>query len=333
MTRYGYLGVHLFFVISGFVILSSAWGRPVGSFAASRVSRLYPAFWAAVLLTATLRYLWPSFEARSPGEVLVNLTMLQDLFGVPRVDGVYWTLWVELQFYLLIAVFMRAGITTKRVLAVAATAPAFTVPATLVFPDLIRTFTVIEWLPLFCAGMVVYLMHRGGSSRLAWLALAIDVAAAALTSVVNTTSAIDQVASGARTSSAVVACGVVLCVALVAGATLVPRVARVDSRFLTRAGLLTYPLYLTHEYTGWASIEVLATHLRPIPALVLSVGVCLVVAGLVHLIAERSVQKPMRRYLERTLGAPRTSAAPAPGLRRDAYQAASVAGASAGCGG
>ncbi|MDM8083327.1 acyltransferase [Cellulomonas cellasea] len=312
VTRYGYLGVHLFFVISGFVILSSAWGRPVGSFAASRVSRLYPAFWAAVLLTATLRYLWPSFEARSPAEVLVNLTMLQDLFGVPRVDGVYWTLWVELQFYLVVAVFMRIGITAPRVLAFAAAAPLLTVPATLAVPALSRTFTLVEWLPLFCAGMVVYLMRRDGPSRLAWSALGVDVGAAVLLSVVNTTSAIDQVASGMRTSPTVVALGVVACVALVAGATLIPRMAQVDSRLLTRAGLLTYPLYLTHEYTGWASIEALSSYLDPYPALLLSIGVCVLVAVLVHLVVERRVQQPMRRYLEWRLRAPQTSAALAP---------------------
>lgn len=312
VTRYGYLGVHLFFAISGFVILASAWGRPVGSFAASRLSRLYPAFWAAVLVTATLRYLWPGFDARSPSEVLVNLTMLQDLFGVPRVDGVYWTLWVELQFYLLIGLFMRVGITGARVLGFAALVPVVTVPATLLLPDLVRTFTLIEWLPLFCAGMVVHLMHRHGPSRLAWLVLAVDVAASAWASAARTAGAIDRVASGPATSPMLMALGVVACVGLVAGATLIPRVARVDSRALTRAGLLTYPLYLTHEYIGWASIEVLSSRLAPYLALLVAVGVCVLVAVLVHLLAERPVQQPMRRWLEARLGPSQASPGMAP---------------------
>lgn len=54
VTAYGAMGVQLFFIISGFVILMSAHGRPVGQFAASRISRLFPAYWTAVLLTAFL---------------------------------------------------------------------------------------------------------------------------------------------------------------------------------------------------------------------------------------------------------------------------------------
>jgi len=44
VTVYGFLGVELFFLISGFVICMSAWGRPLGAYFTSRVSRLYPAY-------------------------------------------------------------------------------------------------------------------------------------------------------------------------------------------------------------------------------------------------------------------------------------------------
>lgn len=54
LSGYGALGVQLFFIISGFVILMSAQGRSVGQFVASRVARLFPAYWVAVLATAAL---------------------------------------------------------------------------------------------------------------------------------------------------------------------------------------------------------------------------------------------------------------------------------------
>ncbi len=53
-ARYGWLGVEVFFLISGFVICMSTWGRSLGDFVVSRVSRIYPAYWVAVLLTAAV---------------------------------------------------------------------------------------------------------------------------------------------------------------------------------------------------------------------------------------------------------------------------------------
>lgn len=301
VSRYGYLGVHLFFVISGFVILTSAWRRSGGAFVASRVSRLYPAYWLAVLLTATLRWLWPSFEGRTPTEVLVNLTMLQDLFEVPRVDGVYWTLWVELQFYLLILLFIRIGLTLRRVLMVAAVVPLVTVPLSLLDLGWFGRFTLIEWAPLFCAGMVISVLYRTGHRPIAWAVLVLDVAAAVVMTQWKTIGAIDAISSGHVTSPALIGVLVVACVAMVAAAALWPALTRTDWRVFTLLGLLTYPLYLTHEYVGWATIEVLAPHLGRFSTLAAAILVCVAVAILVYRVAERPFQRRMRRGLERVL--------------------------------
>src|SRR3712207_8546071 len=59
---YGRLGVPLFFVISGFVILMSSWGKDVPTFTASRVGRLYPAYWVSVVLSVAISFvLWPAY--------------------------------------------------------------------------------------------------------------------------------------------------------------------------------------------------------------------------------------------------------------------------------
>ncbi|THE07586.1 acyltransferase [Microbacterium oleivorans] len=109
-SAYGFMGVQLFFLISGFVILMSVEGRSVGEFVAARISRLFPAYWAAVILTAILiEFIAGDQLGKSVTlvQVLTNLTMLQQWTGVPHVDGVYWTLAVELLFYLLIGIFMK----------------------------------------------------------------------------------------------------------------------------------------------------------------------------------------------------------------------------------
>ena len=108
----GQTGVHLFFIISGFVIFWTLRRakRPV-DFVFSRFSRLYPAFWAALLTTFTFTSLmgpddrvvpWSSFAA--------NLTMFQEFLGYPHVDGVYWTLSIELAFYILAFTALLSGL-------------------------------------------------------------------------------------------------------------------------------------------------------------------------------------------------------------------------------
>ncbi|WP_232323714.1 acyltransferase family protein [Catenuloplanes japonicus] len=105
---YGFLGVEVFFMISGFVICMSGWDRTPRAFLASRAGRLYPAFWACVLITAAVMTLFPLTEGiplphgLTGSDVAVNLTMLAEPLNVPYVDTVYWTLWYELRFYLLL---------------------------------------------------------------------------------------------------------------------------------------------------------------------------------------------------------------------------------------
>lgn len=310
VTRYGYAGVHLFFVISGFVILMSMWGRSVPQFVASRVSRLYPAFWAAVLLTATLRWWWPTYASPTPEQVLVNLTMVHEPFGVESVDGVYWTLWVEMQFYLLMLGLLLWGLTVRRVLAVATVVPLLGTAAVLVSSDAGARLTLLGSAPLFGAGMALYVIYREGGTLARWAVVALNAALAALVSAVRTAPAIDAVASGGRIEPGVLAAIAVGAVGLVAAVALVPRLRDLDWRVLTFLGALTYPLYLTHEYVGWSLIETLHTVLGRWPTLVAAALLCAALAWLLHRAVERPLHRPLRRWLERVLSRrPQPSAA------------------------
>lgn len=53
-AKYGYLGVELFFMISGFVILMTASNNSLKRFFISRAVRLYPAFWVCCTITFLL---------------------------------------------------------------------------------------------------------------------------------------------------------------------------------------------------------------------------------------------------------------------------------------
>jgi exopolysaccharide production protein ExoZ len=107
---FGYAGVDLFFVLSGFIIASTSrpdLGRPgrLGRFAFRRLWRIFPAYWAA-LVPAVLVYAAvspePVFGPHWLGEWRDTVLLLPQAI-VPRFLPVAWTLSYELMFYLAFA--------------------------------------------------------------------------------------------------------------------------------------------------------------------------------------------------------------------------------------
>ncbi len=290
---YTSLGPELFFVISGFVILMTAWGRSVPDVIGSRVGRLYPGYWVAVLATGGLLLLvWPGKEITGD-QVLVNLTLLQSLFDVGHVDGVYWTLWVELRFYLLIAVFAAFGITRRRVLWFAALWPAAAMLArTLGMTDAV-TWLVAPYAPLFAAGMALYVIHRTGHAVVPWLLVAGN-AALATAALVPARMASLGTNSVVAPQAGLLTASLLACVALVALVTLTP-VGRWRWAGLTAAGALTYPLYLTHEYWGLWVVHLLAGRAPVAVVLAAALAVSLALAWVIHRWVERPFGPRLRR--------------------------------------
>lgn len=93
-VSWGWVGVPIFFVISGFVIAFSAEGRTVGSFVKSRAARLYPATWICASLIALI-------QPTRIGDYLRSVVLSPT---GPWASGVYWTLAIEIVFYTLVAV-------------------------------------------------------------------------------------------------------------------------------------------------------------------------------------------------------------------------------------
>jgi peptidoglycan/LPS O-acetylase OafA/YrhL len=120
----GRIGVVVFFLISGFVIPFSIRpdsAAPVGAFVIRRVFRIYPAYWLSVPLAAFVFY-WGIGATFSASALVANFTLLQSVFGLPNAEGVYWTLIVELAFYLLcIALLLTRSLFDARRIALLAT--------------------------------------------------------------------------------------------------------------------------------------------------------------------------------------------------------------------
>ena len=108
--RYGNLGVQLFFIISGFVIVQSLKGKTLKEFATNRFLRLFPLFWILCTATYLITLIIPNTATVSFIEYLRSMTMFGDVFigivGYTRlIDPSYWTLTVELIFYIGIGLF------------------------------------------------------------------------------------------------------------------------------------------------------------------------------------------------------------------------------------
>ncbi|WP_249998646.1 acyltransferase [Actinoplanes sp. M2I2] len=294
---YGFLGVETFFLISGFVILMSGWGRTVREFAASRAARLYPAFWAAVVITTVVTAVLPISgglpftQQPGAGDVLVNLTMLAEPLNTPLVDTVYWTLWTEFRFYLIAACLLAAGLTDRRAklfgagwLAAAVVLPAFPGAA-------LDEVVMSDFAPYFVAGMTMFLLRRNRADRWLWVLLL----AAWLVSLQRVhVRALDlhpgfEVAVWPAPVLLTLAYVAVLVIAL--GWT-----DRVRLRRLATAGALTYPFYLLHPRIGYSLIRT-AHENTGLPAPILIGGavlMLLVAAWLVHRFVERPLAPLIR---------------------------------------
>lgn len=109
VTDFGYLGVPLFFIISGYVIALSANNRSAWQFISSRFVRLYPALWAGILFTVIVVTLFSNTKI-SFLQILANGTLLNDYMGFANIDGVYWTLKAELKFYACMSILLLVGL-------------------------------------------------------------------------------------------------------------------------------------------------------------------------------------------------------------------------------
>lgn len=302
VTSVGSLGVQLFFIISGFVILLSCWGKSPAKFIGSRVGRLYPAYWVAVLAAAVLLFvLWPELGVnRSPGEILPNLTMFQGgMDGVGHLDGVYWTLWVEMKFYLWILAFMLIGTTEKRVLAftvawpLAGTVLQWALGAAGQDVDWVLVLLFPEYSALFAGGMALFLLHRFGHSPERWAALGLNgVLAASWSARIQQRETLEL--TGYDYPLWLFAAIVVGLFGLVALLSLT-RLSSVQVPGASFAGSLTYPVYLTHQLWGWWVILLLSPVLPPGAVLAVALGAVLTVSYGIH------------RWVETPLG-PRLSA-------------------------
>ncbi|MCP5327360.1 MAG: acyltransferase [Sinobacteraceae bacterium] len=293
VTKFGYLGVDLFFLISGFVILLSASGRDASQFAIARVLRVYPTLWACASLTAVTCLLLGSDDIPSVSEWATSLTLLSPYFDRPYVDGVYWTLLIELKFYCCVFVLMCLGwLDHYRVWL-----PAW-LAATISFrlfgqPYFLGWFISPEYSPLFIAGIVIFRATREGWQPFHWSMLA----ACLVLSSSYEYQAIETFTRNVTNVDRWVAAGLVGGLFLVFGMGASLRAGDGRGSLIGFLGGLTYPLYLLHDRIGK---ELFAAMDRPTAALLrllVITAIVVLTAAIVHLIVERRIADRIKNVL------------------------------------
>ncbi len=112
---FGRIGVVAFFAVSGFVIPASfshqGWfGLKI--FWLRRFFRLYPAFWLSIPLAIVSTWtLWD--KPVSLMQVMANITLLPSLFHQLPLQGLYWTLQVEILFYVIFSILFLMNLFNK----------------------------------------------------------------------------------------------------------------------------------------------------------------------------------------------------------------------------
>lgn len=176
--KLGTTGVDLFFIISGFVIFMSLQKVSNGKeFVINRVSRLYPTYWAAVTFTFVLiilnSVLKDSFPAKQAFfQYAGNMTMFQFYLNIPDLDGPYWTMIIEMLFYILILFLYRLKL-LKHIDLIGIALCLITLVSCYFFLNrrfavvLIYSFPLMKFIALFFAGIVFHKIYTE-RTKLVW---------------------------------------------------------------------------------------------------------------------------------------------------------------------
>lgn len=176
---YGWLGVEVFFVISGFILPYALYRsgyelRYFGAFLLKRIIRLDPPYIITILFIIGLNYLAvaaPGFRGTtfnvSLPQVVLHAAYLNAFFGYEWLSPIFWTLAVEFQYYWLIGLLFPAVVSQR--LTVRAGLFGLLAVIAFLFPD---SSFVFHWLTLFMMGMLSFQVQAGlvsKSSFFLWL--------------------------------------------------------------------------------------------------------------------------------------------------------------------
>jgi peptidoglycan/LPS O-acetylase OafA/YrhL len=250
VAKYGYLGVPLFFVISGFVIAYSASGRNALDFAIARIARIYPGFIFCMTLTFLVTFAFGApYLQVTISQWMANLLVFAPTLKQPYVDNVYWTIAVELTFYAWVCVLMAIGVFARRI----GTIVLVWLTLSLVNEVFIGSYVIEKVLltnqsGFFAAGLLLYEIYRGRRDAAVQILLGISAATALVQSLLGAQEL--RARYGVEFDAWIVASLAMAAIILVAAVMRIRRLPLWPGAMIGIGGL-TYPLYLLHQDLGY----------------------------------------------------------------------------------
>jgi peptidoglycan/LPS O-acetylase OafA/YrhL len=323
----GSFGMQFFFMISGFLIfMTLERTQRKLDFVVSRVSRLYPVYWAAIAVTTAVVWTFglPGMEV-GVKDTLASATMIQSTLGFKSVDGVYWSLLVELKFYVAMFLVFACGMLPRMRLLMLAWVPlAFIVNHVYQFSPYghaiavkaLHGLLISDWIHLFALGIVMY--HRKVSGRFTFADLALIGLCLANEYQHHLLHMGDPV-EGVRVDSLVSPGGSALIVAGLCGVFYLMAAGWLKwlhTRPLLFLGAISYPLYLVHQNIGFVVLrgtEQAAVNVNL--GILIATIVAIVVAAALHYSVEMPAMKAIRSRYKARRRAPRSAGVLSPDTR------------------
>lgn len=309
--NWGSLGVALFFIISGFVIPFSLERLSVGGFALSRTMRIVPTYVAGFSLTLLAIYVssrhfgteWPYTAREVWWHVIPGL---RDVAGTRGIDGIVWTLEIEVKFYVvcaaLIVLFRRGSIAVFAAPVVAAMG-AFACNA--ILPDLASGHPTAHRFAMsyLLGSQYVVFMFIGVAFHYLFLGRMGALRTAVTIGVLYTLFHVMWL-QGPDHANIRNAASYVLAV-LVFSVAFAYRERFTVSRVPSFLASISYPLYVVHGVAGYATLRVLINVGVPVWASLPLVTVgAVAIAWVLHVTVEQPTQRAGRRLAARVSGAP-----------------------------
>lgn len=297
VVKYGHLGVHLFFVISGFVIAQSTQGRGPLGFVLARFTRIYPAFLICMTVTFAVTMLFgaPEFTA-SFKQWAANLVIFAPALHQPFMDGAYWSIVYEIIFYGWVTLLIADRRFDRYGTAIALCWIGISVANESLGPSVpLRRLFLTDASGFFLAGITIYRLYAAGRSFSQGVLLALSAELAVGQAII--VSRYNVIHYGADLSKGVVIAIALGAIALVGLCTQLRR-DLVPRRAAIWIGGLTYPLYLLHQHVGFIVFNRLGGTV-PAKGLVLATMGGMIVAALaLYALVERPAQAWLRSALQ-----------------------------------